>query len=124
MMCFFHTCAIIDHRRDRQAAVEFMRGQGTRPPVWAITAAELFAGFGTRPRSIDIDALCERLLIHQVDLETPGWREVTAADRSIAKAHGWPTPSQPRAAPRGSSGDPPSRHFPMLDDIVVPWCLS
>ena len=53
----------------RQEAVEFMRRQGVRPAVSAITAAELFAGVRNSAEEHQIEALCKRLLMHHVDLE-------------------------------------------------------
>jgi predicted nucleic acid-binding protein len=120
------TCVIIDYLRDRHEAVQFMRQQGIRPAVSAITAAELFAGVRNSAEEHQIEALCGRLLIHQVDLEiarlggsycrqyrhTHGVQIADALIAATARIH------EARLVTRNA------RHFPMLDDLIVPYRLN
>jgi predicted nucleic acid-binding protein len=120
------TCVIIDYLRDRQEAIEFMRRQDARPEVSAITAAELFAGVRNSAEEHRVEALCARLLILHVDLEvarlggdycrrykhTHGVQLADALIAATARTH------EARLVTRNA------RHFPMLDDIVVPYRLN
>jgi predicted nucleic acid-binding protein len=120
------TCLLIDYLRDRQEAIAFMRRQDTRPAVSAITAAELFAGARNAAEEHRIEALCGRLLIRHVDLEiarlggdycrqyrhSHGVQLSDALIAATARIH------EARLVTRNT------RHFPMLDDIVVPYRLN
>jgi predicted nucleic acid-binding protein len=117
---------MIDYLRGRREAIEFMRGQETRPAISAITAAELFAGVRSPTEGHRIETLCGRLLVYQVDLEIARlggsycrqWRHshgVQIADALIA-ATAWLHDA--RLVTRNT------RHFPMLDDVVVPYRLN
>ena len=120
------TCVIIDYLRDRQEAVDFMRRYGTPPALSAITAAELFAGARNSGEEHRIEALCQRLLIHHVDLEiarlggnycrqykhSHGVQIADALIAATARVH------EARLVTRNV------RHFPMLDDVVVPYRLN
>lgn len=120
------TCVLIDYLRDHREAVEFMRRQDARPAVSAITAAELFAGVRNSAEEHQIEALCGRLLIHHVDPEVARLggsycrrykhsHGVQLADALIAATAG---PHKARLVTRNA------RHFPMLDDVVVPYRLN
>jgi predicted nucleic acid-binding protein len=119
-------CVIIDYLRNRHEAVQFMRRQGVRPAVSAITAGELFAGARSSAEEHQIEALCGRLLIHHVDLEiarlggsycrryrqSHGVQIADALIAATARVHA------ARLVTRNA------RHFPMLDDLVVPYRLN
>jgi predicted nucleic acid-binding protein len=120
------TCVMIDYLRSRREAIEFMRRQETRPAVSAITAAELFAGVRTSAEEHGVETLCRRLLIYHVDLNVARlggnyWRQyrqshgVQIADALIAATARM---QDARLVTRNV------RHFPMLDDVVVPYRLN
>jgi predicted nucleic acid-binding protein len=120
------TCVMIDYLRDRQEAIEFMRRQETRPAVSAATAAELFAGVRSSAEEHRIETLCGRLLVHHVDPEVArlggsycrqyrhshGVQLADALIAATARIH------QARLVTRNA------RHFPMLDNVVVPYRLN
>jgi predicted nucleic acid-binding protein len=120
------TCVMIDYLRDRQEAIEFMRRQETRPAVSAVTAAELFAGVRSSAEEHRIETLCGRLLVHHVDPEVArlggsycrqyrhshGVQLADALIAATARIH------QARLVTRNA------RHFPMLDNVVVPYRLN
>jgi hypothetical protein len=122
----FDTCVITDYLRDRHEATQFMRRQGARPAVSAVTAAELFAGVRSSAEEHQIEALCERLLIYHVDLDiarlggsycrqyrhSHGVQIADALIAATARIH------EARLVTRNA------RHFPMLDDVVVPYRLN
>ena len=120
------TCVLIDYLRDRREAVDFMRRQEARPAVSAITAAELLAGIRSAAEDHRIEAVCGCLIIHQVDLQiarlggsycrryrhSHGVQIADALIAATARIH------EARLVTRND------RHFPMLDDVVVPYRLS
>ena len=120
------TCVIIDYLRDRHEAIQFMRRQEVRPAVSAITAAELFAGVRSSAEEHQIVALCGRLLIYHVDLDiaclggsycrryrhSHGVQLADALIAATARIH------EARLVTRNA------RHFPMLDDVVVPYRVN
>jgi predicted nucleic acid-binding protein len=117
------TCVIVDFLRDRPEAVELIRHAGVRPAVSAITVAELVAGARTATDERRIDALLQQLLVHEVDLDVArlggAWR------RRYGQSHGVLIPDALIAATAQIHGarlvTRNARHFPMLDDLVVPY---
>jgi predicted nucleic acid-binding protein len=117
---------MIDYLRNRREAIEFMHRQETRPAVSAITAAELFAGVRSSAEEHGIEALCRRLLIYHVDLNiarlggnycrqyrhSHGVQIADALIGATARRH------DARLVTRNP------KHFPMLDDVVVPYRLN
>jgi predicted nucleic acid-binding protein len=120
------TCVIIDYLRDLQEAIAFMRRQDARPSASAITAAELFAGVRTVAEERRIETLCERFLIRHVDLEIA--RLGGDYCRQYKHSHGVQLSDALIAATarihRARLVTRNTRHFPMLDDIVVPYRLN
>jgi predicted nucleic acid-binding protein len=120
------TCVIIDYLRDRDEAVDFMRQASGPPSVSVVTVAELLAGVRSPTEHRRIEALLGQLTVYDVDLEIArlaghychqyrGSHGVEIADGLIAataRVHG------ARLATRNA------RHFPMLDDVLVPYRLS
>jgi hypothetical protein len=122
----FDTCVIIDYLRDRHEAVQFMRRQGARPAISAVTAAELFAGVRNSAEEHQIEALWQRLLIYHVDLDVA--RLGGSYCRQYRHSHGVQIPDALIAATarihEARLVTRNARHFPMLDDVVVPYRLN
>jgi hypothetical protein len=117
------TCVIVDYLRDRPEAVDFIRDAGPRPSVSAVTAAELFAGARSAAEQRRIENLLDQLMVHSVDLEVA--RLGGAYRRNYGQSHGVLIPDALIAATAPVHGarlvTRNARHFPMLDDLVVPY---
>ena len=103
-----------------------MRRQESRPAVSAITAAELFAGVRSSDEEHRIEALCEHLLVRHVDLEIA--RLASSYCRQCKHSHGVQIADALIAATarvhEARLVTRNTRHFPMLDDVVVPYRLN
>ena len=121
--CLLDTCIIIDYLRDRGEAVEFIGAVRIRPAVSAITAAELFAGARNATEEHRIEELLDQLLVHAVDLDAA--RLGGAHRRRYGPSHGVLIPAALIAATAQVHGlrlvTRNARHFPMLDDLLVPY---
>jgi predicted nucleic acid-binding protein len=114
---------LIDFLRDRSEAVAFIDRASVRPAVSAITAAELFAGARTAIEERQIEGLLAQLVVHAVDLNIArlggAWR------RRYGPSHGVLIPDALIAATAKVHGlrlvTRNARHFPMLDDLLVPY---
>jgi predicted nucleic acid-binding protein len=117
------TCVIVDYLRDRPEAVELIRRAEARPAVSAITAAELFAGARTATEERRLDDLLHQLLVHKVDLDIA--RIGGAYRRRYGPSHGVLIPDALIAATaqvhHAHLVARNARHFPMLDDLLVPY---
>jgi predicted nucleic acid-binding protein len=117
------TCVIIDYLRDRPEAVELIGHASARPAVSAITAAEIFAGARTASEQNRIDGLLHQLLVCDVNLEVA--RLGGAYRRRYGPSHGVLIPDALIAATAQLRGarlvTRNARHFPMLDDLLVPY---
>jgi predicted nucleic acid-binding protein len=117
------TCVIIDYLRDRQEAVDFIRHASARPSISAVTAAELFAGARAATEQRRIEGLLAQLMVHSVDVEVA--RLGGAYRRRYGQSHGVLIPDALIAATAQLHGarlvTRNARHFPMLDDLVVPY---
>lgn len=120
------TCIIIDYLRNLQEAVEFMRRQAASPAISTITTAELFAGARNAAEEHQIEAVCGHLLTHPVDLEIT--RLGGSYCRQYRRSHGVQLADALIAATarmrEASLVTRNARHFPMLDDVVVPYRLD
>jgi predicted nucleic acid-binding protein len=100
-----------------------VRHASARPAVSAITAAELFVGARTATEERRIDDLLHRLLVHNVDLDIA--RLGGAYRRRYGPSHGVLIPDALIAATAQVRGahlvTRNARHFPMLDDVLVPY---
>jgi hypothetical protein len=117
------TCVIIDDLRDPPEAVEFVDHASSRPTVSAVTAAELFAGARTTTEQRRLEGLLQQLVVRDVDLEVA--RLGGAYRRRYGQSHGVLIPDALIAATAELHGarlvTRNARHFPMLDDLVVPY---
>jgi predicted nucleic acid-binding protein len=117
------TCVIIDYLRDRPEAVEFIRRSSARPSVSAVTVAEVIAGARSATEQRRIESLLALLVVHSVDLEVA--RLGGAYRRSYGQSHGVLIPDALIAATAQVHGarlvTRNARHFPMLDNLLVPY---
>jgi predicted nucleic acid-binding protein len=117
------TCVIVDYLRDRHEAVEFIHHASIRPAVSAITAAELLAGARSSTEERWIEDLLHQLLVHDVDLDIA--RLGGAYSRRYGPSHGVLIPDALIAATAQVHDarliTRNARHFPMLDDLLVPY---
>jgi len=117
------TCVLIDYLRDRAAAVEFMRRLEARPAVSVISAAELYAGSRPPAEQQRIDALLAQLLVKEIDLEIA--RLGGTFCQQYRRSHGVEIPDALIAATAQVHGarlvTRNARHFPMFDDLLVPY---
>jgi predicted nucleic acid-binding protein len=117
------TCVIIDYLRDRHEAVDFIRHAGARPSVSAVTAAEVCAGARAATEQRRIEDLLAQLVVYSVDLEVA--RLGGAYRRRYGQSHGVLIPDALIAATAQIHGarlvTRNARHFPMLDNLMVPY---
>ena len=111
------TCAT----RRRRWSSSITRAVG--PTVSAVTAAELFAGARTTTEQRRLEELLQQLVVHDLDLEVA--RLGGACRRRYGQSHGVLIPDALIAATAELHGarlvTRNARHFPMLDDLVVPY---
>lgn len=119
----FDTCIIIDYLRDRPDAIAFLEGQDDPPALSVITVAELYEGVRPPEEAAILSALLARFgafdvtpaIARQAGLWSQQYRRshgVGMADALIAAtalAH------EVRLVTRNV------RHFPMLEDVLVPY---
>lgn len=117
------TCVVIDYLRDRPEAVEFIRHMAERPAVSAVTTAELYAGIRNAREHAQVEGLLGRTSICDVD-EQIG-RIGGLHCRQYNRSHGVEIPDALIAATAQVHGarlvTRNIRHFPMLDDVLVPY---
>jgi predicted nucleic acid-binding protein len=117
------TCVLIDYLRDREAAVHTIRRLAVRPSVSVVTMAELYAGIRNDQEADRIDALPALLDLRDVDLEIA--RLAGSYLLQYRRSHGVAMPDALIAATARIDGarlvTRNTRHFPMLDDLLVPY---
>jgi predicted nucleic acid-binding protein len=120
------TCIIIDYLRDRAEAVDFMTRLVPPPLVSVVTAAELFAGVRSVAERHQTQAVLERMSVQDVDLEIAMLGGIYC--RRYRRSHGVEIPDALIAATAEVHGarlvTRNARHFPMVDDLVVPYRWS
>lgn len=103
-----------------------MRRQATPPAISAITAAELFAGARNSAEEHQIEALCGRFLTHHVGPEIA--RPPGSYCRQYRHSHGVQLADALIAATaqihKARLVTRNARHFPMLDQVVLPYRLN
>ena len=120
------TCVLIDVLRSRRQAIAFVEGLEGEPWVSVVTAAELLAGQRSPAERSKIGQLLEELVVADVVLEIA----VLAGTfcRDFRQTHGVEIPDALIAATAKVHGvrlvTRNLRHFPMLDDVVVPYRLN
>jgi predicted nucleic acid-binding protein len=117
------TCVLIDCLRNRPAAVEFLRRIEGRPSVSVVTVAELHAGARNQSEERGIEIFLVPMLVRAIDLATA--RLAGRFCREYRRSHGVAMPDALIAATAEVHGarlvTRNARHFPMLDDLVLPY---
>jgi predicted nucleic acid-binding protein len=117
------TCILIDFLRHYPPAASFMNRLVTRPFLSVVTIAEIHAGTRSEQErarvddligvmnSVDVDAVVARRggSLRRMFRDTHGTGLLDALIAATAEAHG------ARLVTRNI------RHFPMLDDVLVPY---
>jgi predicted nucleic acid-binding protein len=117
------TCVLIDYLRDREAAVQTVRSLEVRPSVSVVTVAELYAGVRNESEHRRIEALPDLLDVRDIDFEIA--RLAGRYRLQYRSSHGVGIPDALIAATAQVHGarlvTRNARHFPMLDDLLVPY---
>lgn len=117
------TCVLVDCLRGHEGAFAFLGSVVGRPAVSTMTVAELYVGAGRAGDDLRIARLLDGFDLHEVDADiaraggrlrrrygpSHGTGIVDALIAATAEAHG------ARLVTRNV------RHFPMLDDLLVPY---
>jgi predicted nucleic acid-binding protein len=117
------TCVLIDCLRNRPSAIAFLRRVEGRPSVSVVTVAELHAGARNQTEELGIESLLAPMLVHAIDRATA--RLAGRFSRDYRQSHGVEMPDALIAATAEIHDarlvTRNVRHFPMLDDLVVPY---
>jgi predicted nucleic acid-binding protein len=117
------TCVLIDYLRDREAAVQVIQSLATRPSVSVVTLAELYAGLRSQGEHQRIEGLPAVLDVRDVDFDIA--RLAGGYCLQYRRSHGVGIPDALIAATARFQGarlvTRNLRHFPMLDDVLVPY---
>jgi len=117
------TCVLIDYLRDREAAVRLIRSFATRPSLSVVTLAELYAGIRNEGEHQRIEQLPAVLEVRDVDSEIA--RLAGGYCLQYRRSHHIAIPDALIAATAQAHSarlvTRNARHFPMLDDILVPY---
>jgi predicted nucleic acid-binding protein len=117
------TCVLIDYLRDDEAAVQLIRRLARRPSVSVVTIAELYAGVRNDREREGIEALLALIDVRKVDFEIA--RLAGGYRLQYRGSHGVAMPDALIAATARVHGarlvTHNTRHFPMLDDLLVPY---
>jgi len=117
------TCVLIDCLRSRTAALEFVHRIETKPSLSVVTVAELETGARSRAEVLGIQGLLAQMLVRDVNLAIA--RLAGRFCRDYQRSHGVEIPDALIAATAQIHGarlvTRNVRHFPMLDDLVVPY---
>jgi predicted nucleic acid-binding protein len=117
------TCVLVDYLRNHAPAVEFISQLDDPPSISAMTVAELYLGVRQRREQARVESLLARLRVvaTSADVARQGgtfrgdYRQshgldlIDALIAATAQIHG------ARLVTRNA------RHFPMLDDLLVPY---
>jgi predicted nucleic acid-binding protein len=117
------TCVLIDYLRDREAAIQVIQGLAMRPSVSVVTLAELYAGIRNEQEHRRIEGLPAVLEVRDVDSKIA--RLAGGYCLQYRRSHGVGISDALIAATahlhRARLVTRNARHFPMLDDVLVPY---
>lgn len=119
----FDTCILVDHLRQHPPAVDYVRALPQQPLLSAVTVAEVYVGVRDQAEARRIEALFGLFEVLAVDGEIA--RRGGTLRRRFAPTHGTGLLDALIAATAEVHGarlvTRNVRHFPMLDDLVVPY---
>lgn len=117
------SCILIDHLRAYPPAVDYLHDLSAEPLLSAVTIAELFVGVRNPFETERVEALLDRFGVLGIDGKIA--RRAGGFRRTYARSHGTGLLDALIAATAQAHGarlvTRNVRHFPMLDDIVVPY---
>jgi predicted nucleic acid-binding protein len=117
------TCILIDHLRDHPPAVEYIGQLSAQPLLSAVTVAEIYVGVRNRAETRRAEMLLDRFDVFGIDGEIA--RRGGGFRRAFARSHGTGLLDALIAATAQVHGarlvTRNARHFPMLDDLLVPY---
>lgn len=123
MRLLLDTCILIDHLREHPPAVEYLHHLSSEPLLSAVTIAEIFVGVRNPSESERVEALLDRFGVLGIDGEIA--RRAGGLRRQFARSHGTGLLDALIAATaqahRAQLVTRNTRHFPMLDDLLVPY---
>jgi predicted nucleic acid-binding protein len=117
------TDVLVDYSRHRPEAVRFMRSLSQRPMISAITVAELYAGVRDGEERAALDAFVSRSVVVPVDTQVA--ERGGLIQRQYHPSHGVGLADAIIAATvqieRCRFASLNIKHFPMLQDVLVPY---
>jgi predicted nucleic acid-binding protein len=117
------TCVLVDYLRDHAPAVEFIRQLDDPPSISAMTIAELYVGVRHRREQAQVESLLARLRVVATSADVA--RQGGTFRREYRQSHGLDLIDALIAATARVHGarlvTRNARHFPMLDDLLVPY---
>jgi predicted nucleic acid-binding protein len=117
------TCVLVDYLRNHAPAVEFISQLDDPPSISAMTVAELYVGVRHRREQARVESLMARLRVVATSADVA--RQGGTFRRDYRQSHGLDLIDALIAATARVQGarlvTRNARHFPMLDDLLVPY---
>lgn len=117
------TCILIDYLRGKKAAIEFLEDLKEPPLLSILTVAELYAGVRQGEEQTILDNIVSTWHILSVDEQVA--RQGGLYRRDFHASHGIGIMDALIAATSLDSGTLlvtlNKKHFPMLENVLVPW---
>lgn len=117
------TCVLVDHLRDHPPAVEYIEALPVEPLLSAVTLAEIYVGVRDGAEARHVAMLVDLFVVLPVDGGIA--RRGGELRRQFGRSHGTGLLDALIAATAEAHGarlvTRNVRHFPMLDDLVVPY---
>jgi predicted nucleic acid-binding protein len=117
------TCVLVDYLRNHAPAVEFISQLDDPPAISAMTVAELYVGVRHRREQARVESLMARLRVVATSADVA--RQGGIFRRDYRQSHGLDLIDALIAATARVHGarlvTRNARHFPMLDDLLVPY---
>jgi predicted nucleic acid-binding protein len=117
------TCVLVDYLRNHAPAVEFISQLDDPPTISAMTVAELYVGVRHRREQARVESLMARLRVVATSADVA--RQGGTFRRDYQQSHGLDLIDALIAATARVHGTRlvtrNARHFPMLDDLLVPY---
>ena len=116
------SCIVIDYLREHPPAVRYIRTLATEPLLSAVTITEVYVGVRNRAEASRVEMLVDLFVVLAVDAEIA--RRGGELRRRFARSHGTGLLDALIAATAQIHGvrlvTRNARHFPMLEDLLVP----